>query len=400
MPTTNKLLQRLGLVATTLSATLDPTEQLKLVGKGFLLSALHSHPDKGGCEEAFRDVHDAFNQLRARMGADKGKLRLLRIDDDHDDADVGVGRCWQFGAAFYTEAGTHGVPAYAAEPAKSSRGVCVVCTKPIAKGALRLGSLNTVTGSFGRWAHVDGCARIPSVVHAFLPADLAHDAVKEALCAMDGLTVEGILSLNDAQLQLLCDAVSDTTRWAKTTKPKKNEIEATKAAAAAATDAPTGASTTTTATTTTLATAATTHAPAPNVVTGALAGKTVVLTGVFDAIGGTGMARGKGGVKGWVEAAGGRVTTSVSKKTDFLIAGTLPGAAKVDTANELGVVVLTVDALKSLLEGDTAPPQAADLTNVAFSRGYGGNGRGVLRLKAVADDDDDAAEPAAKRLCA
>jgi len=51
-----------------------------------------------------------------------------------------------------------------------------------------------------------------------------------------------------------------------------------------------------------------------------------------------------------VRAAGGKVTSSVSKKTSFVVAGENAGS-KHDKAVELGVTILDEPAFKRLLEG-------------------------------------------------
>ncbi len=74
---------------------------------------------------------------------------------------------------------------------------------------------------------------------------------------------------------------------------------------------------------------------------GPFAGKIVVLTGTLAA-----MSRDE--AKARIEAAGGRVTGSVSKKTDFVVAGGEAGS-KLDKAKELGVVVLDENEFLGLL---------------------------------------------------
>ncbi len=73
-----------------------------------------------------------------------------------------------------------------------------------------------------------------------------------------------------------------------------------------------------------------------------LAGKTLVLTGTLPTLG-------RDAAKDLIEAAGGKVSGSVSKKTHFVVAGAEAGS-KLDKANELGVPVLDEAGLLELLK--------------------------------------------------
>jgi DNA ligase (NAD+) len=75
-------------------------------------------------------------------------------------------------------------------------------------------------------------------------------------------------------------------------------------------------------------------------------GKTVVLTGTLSSMT-------REAAKAEIERRGGRVAGSVSKKTDFVVAGEAAGS-KLKKANELGVKVLTEAEFQALL-GPLAP---------------------------------------------
>ena len=116
--------------------------------------------------------------------------------------------------------------------------------------------------------------------------------------------------------------------------------------------------------------------PKPGVngaVANVLEGKRFVLTGTFPEVGGgAGLNQGKDRTKEMIESFGGKVTSAVSGKTDFLLVGRDPGRSKVSQADKKDVPLIDLIALHKLLMGQatieaTAAAEAPKITN--FSAG-------------------------------
>jgi DNA ligase (NAD+) len=87
---------------------------------------------------------------------------------------------------------------------------------------------------------------------------------------------------------------------------------------------------------------------------GPLSGKTLVVTGTLTAP--------RGEVQKRIEAAGGKVAGSDSKKTSYLVAGEDTGKSKLEAAQKHGVAVISEQELEQLLAGQhqsPAPPSSS-----------------------------------------
>ena len=90
--------------------------------------------------------------------------------------------------------------------------------------------------------------------------------------------------------------------------------------------------------------------PVTVVTAGPLTGKTLVVTGT--------LTQARSDVQKRIEAAGGKIVGSVSKKTSYVVAGADTGATKLEAATKHGVAVIGEAELEALLTG--AAPAAAD----------------------------------------
>ena len=364
----------LGLAADELVSATDPATILR---RAFLAKAKAAHPDKGGDAAAFRAVQTAFDALRASLGGGVAVGGAARIAP----------------ASVYEEANTTDVPGYCCEAAPTARSSCVGCKGPIGKGELRCGSLDSVSGSFARWCHLaGGCWKVPGVLQRAVGDATDAADVADALLSVDGIAIVGVGALSSEHLEALAAHVAERGYWTKARpEPTRKPLpEPTGGADKAST-----ASTTPTA----LSTERVFAFPVLGVdgVAGALKGHTVVLTGVFPMIesAAVGFGKGKDTLKLAIEKYGGRVTSSVSKKTSIVVSGHLPGATKLEAAAKLSSCkVMDVDGVCALMRGastdDVAAPAIGEL-----SRGYGGKGKLLGQPAAAAALREALAKPVA-----
>jgi DNA ligase (NAD+) len=106
---------------------------------------------------------------------------------------------------------------------------------------------------------------------------------------------------------------------------------------------------------------------------GGLAGKTVVLTGTL-------LSMGRQAAAEKIRVAGGSVVSSVTRKTDYLVAGA-NGGSKLEAAAALGVPVLDEEGFLALLaEGEGGREKAAETAGSGGGGGGGQQGQAESRL--------------------
>eukprot|EP00978_Attheya_sp_CCMP212_P033783 scaffold138237_cov50-Attheya_sp.AAC.2 len=281
-------------------------------------------------------------------------------------AKTGRSKCKQKGTAKHCCDAHPGAPSVAAASATTSTLVDLVADEIIEKGEIRIGSINDDTGSYGRWCHVR-CWRVPHKVWLGLPdpkeCQDPHQ-FQSALASMNQVLLSGFSELPHVEKQYIVRHAMDRSNWAKERKKKKmisstaspkpdtaasgttvKEEDNNDPAAKAPTAESNGAVVT--------ASRQRFVIPVPGqngAQPNALAGKTFVLSGLFPEVGGgRGLSVGKDKAKALIVSFGGRVTGSVSGKTDVLVVGQQPGMSKVSKARASGKVLLM--SLMDLKEG-------------------------------------------------
>lgn len=222
----------------------------------------------------------------------------------------------------------------------------------IEKGTVRIGSFDVDTGSYGRWVHLS-CFRVPSKVWLGLPdpTQCTDAAVFEAaLTSMNDVLLCGVAELPARERAAFVSHVMNKSNFARRQQAHPR-AHMTVVSAGPGVSVPDSV----------LAMASSMAAAAPRVVTpnversmvpvlarqrggrflipvpgvaaaGAchLTGKRFAMTGLFPELGGgSGLNLGKDRLRAMIASFGGRVTASVSNRTDFLIVGKDPGMSKV-----------------------------------------------------------------------
>lgn len=90
--------------------------------------------------------------------------------------------------------------------------------------------------------------------------------------------------------------------------------------------------------------------------------------------GGAGLNMGKDKVKEMIASFGGRVTGSVSGKTNFLVVGKEPGASKVSAAQSKGLTLVDLKSMREHIMGEIPALEEAEAPAIrSFSAGYSRN---------------------------
>ena len=387
MAALDKALSALQLNKASLDAAIGLEAEWSLVRSAYKRRALQTHPDKGGNKAEFRAVHGALEAFRTL------KNRIPPPTSLFGEEFVPVDRGFNLPSYAHCEAASaEDVPGYKIMAAPSSKSTCVKSGEFIAKGELRIGSLDRLAGTYGRWRKLEHW-RVPASIWTGFPSAGDAAATAAALEAMDGLVVIGFAALSSEAKNALVAHAMDAKNHAKLNKISKAKAEAKEAKEAEKAEAKQEAKEESKS----LASKPS-GLPKPGtegITPNQLAGKVAVLTGVFDyGGGGGGMAKGKDGVKNWLEAHGAKVTSAVSKKTNYVVCGRLPGMDKVSKGKANGATLTTVDVLAEGLRANDVERATEvvpfETEGITFSAGYGGNGL----AKRLASGE----APAAKRL--
>ncbi|KAL3779504.1 hypothetical protein ACHAW5_010633 [Stephanodiscus triporus] len=348
----SRCLSDLGIAdASTFEGCDDIDDEFKVVRKVYLKKVLAEHPDKGGDAVAFRATQAAWEVLRglyngggvrggsfasylvapgaraAKFHDDDREEEEEDEDEDDDDFDDELYAKYANGAGFasyeyYEAAAEEEVPGYRVENARSGRSRCAKCDGHVEMGSVRVGSLDKVAGTYGRWNHLD-CWRVPAKVQNGLTNPSDASASLRDLLAMEGILLVGVSAMDDESRSYFARHCANVENWARNGKRKRGvvaimEQDASEGAAGEveATSDPGGVS----AAGSDFVVPGSFRVLVPGVdgagADDALVGQSFVITGTFpEAGGGDADAVGVANVKAMIQSFGGSVNTRFSKKS-------------------------------------------------------------------------------------
>jgi len=207
-PTVRECIERLGAGPECWAGAQTTTDEFNAIRKLYFKKILVAHPDKGGDAAEFRAIQEAWESIRALF--DAGRVHAAGFS--HYFQGIGSSERSTRGSApqarsweWFAEAAEEAVPGYKVEPAKSGRSKCNATgiakkhDEPlIPKDAVRCGSLDSESGGYGRWVHLE-CWRVPAAIWLGLPKQGSSAAEFEvALESMGSVTLTGFAQLNAA----------------------------------------------------------------------------------------------------------------------------------------------------------------------------------------------------------
>lgn len=409
-------LDNIGVGPRALNGCASVLAEWAIIKRSYFKSVLANHPDKGGDAAVFREVQASFEVLRRLF--DSQQVESFQLAQDESTAESYKGSRADFKDAatpsweYYAAAAKEDYATYRVELAKSGRSRCQKSGSLIEKGTVRIGFM-TEAGTYGMFCQL--CHwRVPSKVWLGLPDPArCRDRRKfdKALQRMNQVALSGLEELPAKSRKEVIRYVMDKTHWTFGGNPEKvrkkpaaasttNEEEAEEEErdgdeTPAAPRAPSRGRQSDIATTSTelvpLKKQFSIPTPGRDGPGGSLSGQSFVLTGVFPEIGGgQGLELGKARVRKMVESFGGRVTSSVTGKTDVLVVGKDPGFSKVSKARAnantrlVGLHDLKVGIERGSLEDAMAKPMLIRSFSKGFAKRRGGpNG---LALKASKEE--------------
>jgi len=380
--TIKECLATVGAASPGLGACSTLSEEWTFIKKAYFKNILTCHPDKGGDAKVFQGVCAAFEVLREifessaikSFTAEQAQSTAEAFKDAKDDLRGSSTPSWEY----YAEAKKDVIPTYRIEQARSDRSRCQArgsakkCTAPfIEKGTLRIGFMME-GGSYGLWVRMS-CWRVPSKVWLGLPDPAkTRDAKKfeAALTRMNQVTLCGVKELSAAERKKVARYVMEKVHW--TFGGAKDKVN--KKPAAVAADAGTGKSSDSIVLAGAEKKQFVIPVPGKGAPKASLAGKSFVITGTFPEVGGgAGFKLGKDRVKKMILSFGGKVSSSISGKTDVLVVGKQPGASKVKNAQKTKKIsmVSIVDVKAGIMRGSLTAGSAKPLVIKDFARGFG-----------------------------